>query len=200
MRCSRSETVLFPVARALLTFVIVGAVLWSAVPATGASASRLCSMACCAGKPPHEAGSCYHGSCHAHLSVRSKPRSRSIKICGLSTTLPRLHDSIVAFGIEAPAKNSGRGYANTTGKDGNDSARPQATARVFTRPCATDCGAGTSVSSNLGRSRNHAAGGDPVEPALPLLAGIATFISSANQTLAILICHGGPRAPPASHS
>ena len=206
MRCSRSHICLFPAARALLTLIVIGAVLWTIVPATTFSAGRLCAMACCAGKAPHEAGSCHHGSCHARLAIRPGGRSKSIKICGLSTGAPRLLDAVVRLVIMAPVKDAIRGQIDKTGLDGNshsnhtNSSGPQAAARVFTRPCTNGCGAGSSASSNLGRSRNPAAPGHPIEPTQPALTKIAQSNHSTSQTIATLSCQGGPRAPPASLS
>ncbi|PYS23280.1 MAG: hypothetical protein DMF72_09985 [Acidobacteria bacterium] len=55
------------------------------------SAGNICTLACCAGRATHAAGSCMNGTCHTFLTGRSKtptihvplPVHESEKLCGL---------------------------------------------------------------------------------------------------------------------
>lgn len=52
------------IALVMLLTLVAGSIVWPA-----AASGPLCSMACCAGKAPHAAGSCTHGSCETDVAT-----------------------------------------------------------------------------------------------------------------------------------
>ena len=48
----------------LLLMLVAGSIVWPA-----SASGPLCAMACCAGKAPHAAGSCMHGSCETGVTA-----------------------------------------------------------------------------------------------------------------------------------
>src|SRR5690349_10464722 len=52
------------VVRTVLAVSLLLAFLASSFPLTTIASGPMCTLACCAGRPPHAAGSCMNGSCH----------------------------------------------------------------------------------------------------------------------------------------
>jgi len=112
------------IARVVLTVLLVAAFLSSIAPIASVSAGNLCTLACCAGRAPHAAGSCMEGTCeiaihrkqtvHRHVSQRSEELCGAKSIAKTRTTKPR-----------------------SASKDSAQSAKAEAA--TLNRPCLPDC-------------------------------------------------------------
>lgn len=77
-------------ARVALTLTLLSGFLMNVVPLAAVSAGSTCTLACCAGRAPHAAGSCIDGSCHAAIRHHQKKArhhyspNQTEKLCGLS--------------------------------------------------------------------------------------------------------------------
>lgn len=70
--------------RIVVAVVLVLALLSGIAPFKSASAGNFCTMACCAGVPPHAAGSCrMEMSAPGKLTPESTPEALSDELCGL---------------------------------------------------------------------------------------------------------------------
>lgn len=175
-------------AATLLLMLVAGSIVWPA-----AASGPLCTLACCASRAPHAAGSCMHGSCEAGVSANnatsktlhqshhhheqqqaqeSRPFDPSQPFAEATASIggSEMDDvpTIEAAPYEASA-NVG-GPADTTGvaRNSNQSAM---SATVLAKPCQPDCGACASGFAASKRSRdpatlagsNHAQAGSSVK-------------------------------------
>jgi hypothetical protein len=157
---------------ALLLTLVAGSIAWPA-----AASGPLCTLSCCAGKAPHAAGSCMHGSCVSNVSAR-KPASNSsqhdhhhheqqpAEESNSSGAFPGIMASvggsdmgevptIEATPYELPANEDA--LTDTGGPSSNKSNGPVISATVISKPCQYDCGACAAGFAAPKRSRNAAA-------------------------------------------
>ena len=173
------------VAKSALASIALLALLAAFLPLETLASGQMCTLACCAGRAPHAAGSCMDGSCDAALK-RSKhnhgAKRRPVeKLCGLS--IPRGLSRHIAM-VPRPEN-----AANTQSKQAKFSSS------TITKPCAADCGSCVSgfVSPNY---RNHAVvtrgprqrTGQALSPANATLPSPLTLDASVRQS--------APRGPP----
>jgi hypothetical protein len=123
-------------------------------------------MACCAGKPPHEAGSCAVAiACHVNLKAGShRPKLESITIDGTSDgSTPHHHGMMHVPDVPLDEAAS---YVHLQGKAHHPShheaprnaqgRKAVVAATVLSSGCRQDCGAGVFSSSGEGRQRDPA--------------------------------------------
>ena len=79
------------VSRVILGAMLLVAILSANIPSSVIASGPMCTLACCAGRAPHAAGSCMNGSCHAFLAGHNqKPHIHQTRVrvaeqvCGLS--------------------------------------------------------------------------------------------------------------------
>lgn len=103
------------IARALLGAMLFFSVLASSFPLATLASGPMCTLACCAGRAPHAAGSCMNGSCHAFLTGHTKkihihheaPTEQAEQLCGLSrlrvnaSRIPLIETVTIDFGSGA---------------------------------------------------------------------------------------------------
>jgi hypothetical protein len=208
---------LYGVARIIIAAALAVALVSGAAPLGSASAGHLCAMACCAGQPPHEAGSCTHGSCQVSFSVPEPPPppEEQEELCGAPQ--PRSEQHHAARTTHAPhappanvedvspaAHHRHHAQADSAAREhshGGDSRQPPFfNASVLDRPCPPDCGAATSVYSSQSRPRDSAAVSHADRarpPSGPRLR--QTSYHSAGE-LDALCRRSRPRGPPPSFS
>ena len=172
-------------ARVTLAAVMLAALLPSIAPLETFATGPMCTLACCAGRAPHAAGSCMDGSCLAAIGKRAKHNhhfQREVKeqLCGSSLQvrrrLSRDNRSLV--------------------RPANRESRPaEASSTIITKPCLPDCG---SCASGFAASdfRNHAA----TARRQGLRAGSATEVANTRVALvltpAAILRQHSPRGPP----
>ena len=179
-------------ARSVFALLLLVACLSSATPLiTSASASgSLCELACCAGRAPHAAGSCAHGSCHAAITKRSKASHRDRRIASRPE-----HLCGVARGIEI--KSSARiRPAQTISR--TNSVQTSLSVVSLARPCQPECGGCSSSFTNSNQQRNAATFAHPARPRPPPDVRLADLAYRKSQILDALSRQCGPRGPPLS--
>jgi hypothetical protein len=134
----------------ILGAFVLAAVLWSSFPSSTLASGPMCTLACCAGRAPHAAGSCMNGSCHAFLNrSQSLIRHKTVphvseKLCGLPRLAARLSPS---------TKTVASGFSQTS----SSTKRASVASSALSKPCAPDCGAGTVSSNSQRRPRETSA-------------------------------------------
>jgi hypothetical protein len=158
--------------RMVVAVVLVLALLSGIAPFKSASAGNLCTMACCAGLPPHAAGSCHmEMSAPGKLTPEPTPEAESDELCGL----PKAEDGAteVITGASAGVMgmttggesslnlddvtvdasdhcqvNSQTDDTGTSGDGNSDRSDYSASiaAHSLARPCPPECGSGSTVS------------------------------------------------------
>jgi hypothetical protein len=153
------------------------------------AAGSMCTLECCAGRPPHAAGSCMDGSCNAVLSIRHKTlkghrvtQNQSDQFCGLSRTV--VTRNVARTGVSRaprPARSD------------------PASASAFVKPCQPDCGGCASGFASSNQQRNA---GTPAQAAgpRPPTDSLFDFGSHRAQILNALCRQCAPRGPPVSFS
>lgn len=119
---------------------------------TATASNDLCTLACCAGRAPHAAGSCMQGSCapnHAHHDQTSTVHDDD-------TVLP------AAFaGVTAGAHGTDMNEVPTVDASVDNSSvkleHSNTSAATLSKPCLPDCGACNSTFNSSKRPRNVAA-------------------------------------------
>jgi len=173
MRVRRTGGVLF-------ALLLAAGFFSSLVSIAAVSAGNICTLACCAGRAPHAAGSCMNGTCHAAIRLRKRtnrfPTEPTEKLCGLKTFKAR---TIVP---------------SQTGRRESQPSFLQVS--MLVRPCQPDCGAATLPSASQRRSRETAelsfANRARPPSALPSLTTQNTFA----ELCLLLRSQASPRAPP----
>jgi len=197
MRTSTARFSSIQTAKPILAASLVCALLSISVPIASGSAGSMCRLACCAGRAPHSAGSCAHGSCSSPvLSGKGvhvhRKAGESDTLCGLS----RRADLIVRRTHTGPilGTNSASASGNANNTSRNESHRAQVSAALATKSCAPDCSGCASGFTN--RQRNSAAvtHAERVRPLSDL--GFADLCQHLAQTRDGSFRCGTPRGPP----
>lgn len=176
MRVRRRGEVLF----ALLLMV---GFISTVAPIASVSAGSACTLACCAGRAPHAAGSCMDGTCHAAIRLRNKSSKLHAhpvaeKLCGSHVIRPRAFATTVV---------------DRRGKDEN----PQAASfhfSSFRHPCAPDCAGCAVFSTSNSQSKVAALALADQLPAGPHKFFYASFDRA--DTLDVACRQHSPRGPP----
>jgi hypothetical protein len=189
------------VARTILAPLLLLTLLSASLPLTTIASGPMCTLACCAGRAPHAAGSCMNGSCHAfpkgHLraSHRQLPVHESERLCGFprSTTRNSVESLRVSTALTLAASS-----------ERSHSRRAQEAASVSTstlvKPCQPDCGAGAFSSSSQSRRRDSGAVSYADKPRPPSTARLEHSSFSRAQALDASCRRSRPRGPPISAS
>jgi hypothetical protein len=158
-------------ARTTLAITILLTLVAGSIVLPAAASGPLCALACCAGRAPHEAGSCMHGSCQAGgttLNAASKSKRHSHHHEEQQAQESDASASRLAFaGIAASVGGSDMENVPTidAADDGgrqpsdvaeNTTIRSEVSATVLSKPCQPDCGACASSFAAPKRSRNAA--------------------------------------------
>ena len=203
-------------ARALLAVTLLLTLVAGSIALPAAASSPLCSMICCDGRAPHEAGSCMEGSCHSgattgkpagsnsHQSHHHEPQAAQESEPGTPQALSGLAASVGASGMdqvptveaapyEAGANQSGQ---TDTSNTQNGTHRPAISPAVLSKPCQVDCGACTSGTTAPKRSRNAATLSGCNQPPPPPSDKLASGRHSLVPARSAFSRHRVPRGPP----
>lgn len=182
------------VARVILGASLVLSILSVNISTAFVASGPMCTLACCAGRAPHAAGSCMNGSCHAFLNGLAKvshihrqlPVQQSEQLCGLPRTIVRTTVRLLrrssTLTVGQSSKQSGELASLSTG--------------MLDKPCQPECGAGTLSSSSQSRPRDTGAISYADKPRPP--SGSRFECSSFNRanSLDTLCRRSRPRGPP----
>jgi hypothetical protein len=197
-------------ARIVAAVMLVLALVSGIAPFGASSSASLCAMACCAGKPPHEAGACAGVSCHAHLSTRREeppPKPKPKTHCEMSgggapdhQEMARIPDALTIDSTVATEHLDGEDHLATAQSDASQNAPRQAsiivTAAAISNPCRPDCGAGVFNSSVQGRQRSSAVISYAGQPRPPCGEHLFLTNGSPARALSALCRKCVPRGPP----
>lgn len=203
-------------ARLMCAGMLLLAFVSTSVPliTSAAPSSTACARSCCAGKAPHAAGSCEHGSCHAALPARRKSSNHRQRVsqpieqlCGV----PRgLETKSLAKGYSSSGISREKNGALPNGR-ASDTNKPSDTKRLtdtnqlklspasVTMPCQPECG-GFLAGFSSSRQQNTATigHGPRLRPAAQVLLARRDDLSP--KSLDALSEHRAPRGPPLSLS
>ncbi len=186
----------FRLARVILGAALLLSILLINIPFAVFAEGPTCNLACCAGRPPHAAGSCMDGSCHASLGKRAKTRHAHVEahlqgeqLCGLSQIKfnPARLLATRAITIEASTDASRHDPPSTD--------RASISTSVLTKPCQSDCSSCAMGFTSSNRHRNSAALTHAERPRPPSEAGLqvkSDFILDLNARSR----RDAPRGPP----
>ena len=188
---------LLRVGRPLLAAMALCAVLATALPFTTLARGTMCTLACCAGRAPHAAGSCMNGSCHASLGGHANRHSHfeapiePEQLCGLRR--------IKLYAARLPVTNTVTIDATSDlAREGHEIAtdRESISTTALTKPCEAGCGSCGSSFTNSNRQRNAAAGAyaDRARPSSVVKFGKPNYLSTRKLNAHLRL--GAPRGPP----
>ena len=201
------------VARILIAATLTIALVSGSAPFGLTSSGHLCMMSCCAGKAPHEAGSCMHGSCHVDFlaaKTASHPTEQE-EHCG--ATKPRMaqHGEMHMPDAPAPAVQDlsaavhrhhqpPDSLAQEQSPQNSSQPAPTIAVSMLTKPCPPDCGAGICSNSSQSRSRGSAALSHAGRPRPPSSLCLRQASYNPAKELDMLCRRSRPRGPPLSFS
>jgi hypothetical protein len=175
------------VSRRALAVALLAGLLASIFPLETLATGQMCSLACCAGRAPHAAGSCMDGSCHAALRKRSARTRHAIsgvveRLCGSSslTRYASLH------GINATPQKASQ----------KESQHSQLASSAINKPCQPDCGGCASGFASLNRNHTVSARGERQRSTSD--KEFANSYIPPPRTLAGARRQSAPRGPPVS--
>jgi hypothetical protein len=191
------------VARTILAALLLLTLLSASLPLTTLASGPTCTLACCAGRAPHAAGSCMNGSCHAVLTGRAKkskihlqlPVHESEQLCGLPRSTTR-NSAVSLRGSGAPTLSASS--QRSRGSGAKDAA--SVSTSTLGRPCQPDCGAGAFSSSTQSRPRDSCATSHADKPRPPSTSRLEHSSFSRAKVLDALCRRSRPRGPPISSS
>lgn len=199
--------------RIVVAVVLVLALLSGIAPFKSASAGNLCTMTCCAGLPPHSAGSCHmEMPAPGKLSQETTPEPESDKLCGLREPETGAPADVAAgaIGINDNAESSLNLDAVTvdasdhcqvnsqTEEDAQPAADSNQAANIaahsFARPCPPECGSGA-TGSGVRRPPDAAT---LVQNARPRSTFVRKYPRHSHDSLFVSVCgeQVRPRGPP----
>jgi hypothetical protein len=188
---------LLSIPRFFVALIVSGSLLLTVAPLSGSSSSHLCTMSCCAGKPPHEAGSCMHDSCETRLPTLP-PATKVEILCGVQPTadLPGTTRSYIPRArVTARAKSA---VSNRKGQFASTPVRnvESISSGAFSKPCPPECGAAVVSSANQNRPRDSVVLSHDEIPRPPSRVRL-TFEYGLTSTLTVPWIQRPSRGPPA---
>lgn len=185
-RCAR---VVKFVARAFIVLAVLLTLVGSNLVFTATATGELCTLACCAGRAPHAAGSCMQGSCaqstrgsahHGHDQAdETSSEANPAFVAGAHGS-----DMDDVPTVEASAPVAG------------NTASPNFSAAALSAPCSPDCGACTSAFELTKRPRNSSADSGSQRQHQPEFVVLSKSRSSIVSSRAGFVQLHSPRGPP----
>jgi hypothetical protein len=161
----------------------------------------MCTLACCAGRAPHAAGSCMNGSCHAVLSHKQKlhiHRETRIEpveqLCGLSRVTRNLSRLLFIRTVTTESSPADTQYSREPSKTASD--HTNISTAELPKPSQPDCGAGTVSSTNQRRPRESATHSFADRARPPSKPGLLTAANTFIYVREVIRWQANPRAPP----
>ena len=210
MRLRLYKALKLAVPRAVLATLLVLGLLSSLTPFSASSSSPLhpCTMACCAGKPPHEAASCSIAiACHVNTKKRPSLEPEAPNETG-EPSASHHHEMMQMADVPTVDVTSSMHLQDTNHHPARPAAPQDARGResgvasgsALSSGCREDCGAVSFISSGEGRQRDPASLSYAGQPRPPSKASLSLSGRSLLRPLAVLRGKLIPRAPPAFFS
>jgi hypothetical protein len=199
----------------LFLMLVAGNIAWPA-----AASGPLCTLACCADRAPHAAGSCMHDSCETGVSTNKQASDNAQHSHHHHEQQQQTADSdydapqgfagaMVSAGgsdieqvptidaVPYPAPTDNRGNAGASETEQN---RTAVSATALAKPCQSDCGVCASGLAAPKRSRNSAAlaGANNFQPLSTVRLAVGPH--SPARMRSAFIRQYVPRGPPTSFS
>jgi hypothetical protein len=188
--------------RLCLAALLLVSVLSSAIPLGSASGHHLCTMACCVGKSPHEAGSCMINACETKPLPQKETTKPDDPICDAHAAVPR-HAGMQLDGMEEDKVSSQPrvsvnefDFATDDRSTANPTNTPSIESATFSKPCPLDCGSATFSSANQSKRRDSAALSFAERPRPPSVNALPGTPFLRRIKLEVLCRQLQPRAPP----
>lgn len=188
------------VARIFIVMALALVLLAGLIPPGALSAARICKMACCAGKPLHEAGACKavlpsagpneatpetdadEHAAHDGMQMASAPAERVVE-----TITPTGHSQTAQpSSTQHPAPRRARAE------------QASLTAQAFTTPCSAECAVAALALRQVRRPRESAALSIAITPRPPTVIARTDAINILRPSSAERRRQSRPRAPPVS--
>jgi hypothetical protein len=193
------------VAKVIFGALLLLAILRGNIPSLAVATGPMCTLACCAGRAPHAAGSCMNGLCHAGLMAHRRathihhelPTQQAEQFCGLPR--PTARASVLSLPVAATVgSSSGVDSEHSRGCRASRKAADRAiiSASALAKPCQPECGAGTFGSTNQRRPRQTAALSFANRAQRPSSVRLVAAANTHARARDILRWQANPRAPP----
>ena len=187
------------IVRVMLAACLALALLAGVIPFnTFSSAQQTCTMSCCAGKPPHMAGSCSaaftdadHAETDGETTIKHHSHDGAMQMDGAATEI-----------IEATSHCGTKENPSEKKASSRRSSQPQATsiiAHALTSPCSSECAAAAvSNFSQVRRPRPDSAALKPVNhrPRPPTRVSFVEQTARLQTSSAVFCRQSRPRPPP----
>jgi hypothetical protein len=196
------------IARISLVLMLALVLVAGLIPSGALSASQSCKMACCAGKPPHEAGACHAFLTNAVQTETTQPtdadehaaRHHEMQMPGADVeraTEPTLSSDHCQATAQLASIHQASAPSTAPGSEPRQ--RPGLAARSFTTRCSEECAAAALMLVQLRRPREVAALAiAALRPRAPTLISKAHSLFNLKTSSAELRRRIRPRAPPVS--
>jgi hypothetical protein len=201
------------VARAVLAVALLLTLVAGSIALPAAARGPLCTLACCAGRVPHAAGSCMHGSCQAGVSTHNSASNNShhthhhdgaqaSEVSAGSGVFSKVQASVGASEMgevptieAAPYESSANaGEKPEAGANGSNGLALSGTR--LAKPCEADCGACASGSPASKRSRSAATLAGSIHARSPSSLKLAAGKHPLTHIDLVLSRQSVPRGPP----
>jgi uncharacterized protein involved in copper resistance len=184
------------------------------IPAGVLSAVRACNMACCAGKPPHQAGACNfvlpgvgpeepppaaadgddeHSSHHAHMEMDAENAGATTETIGTNASSDHCRKALPS----QPASTT-QSASPSTIRTSAQTEQATVSARAFDKPCSMECAAAVLNLSPGRQKREAAALSTAFRPRPPTLLSRADHLNPLFASTIERRRQSRPRAPPSS--
>lgn len=204
----QQQSVLAFLRRSFVVAMLVLSLLSALIPLSAASSSNSCTMECCAGTAPHEAGACSTG-----LLKAASPLSEDNEVlCGLHTAGYPTATRLVPWEVIASNTDAGDSdHAGSCGSHHADNSKHRTSsepakskssraatiaAPSMTTPCNSDCGACSGVYVRKPRPREQAPAAWAGHARPPSTAHFLRGFFSQTATLRGHYDQPQPRGPP----
>jgi hypothetical protein len=189
-------------ARICLAALLLVSVLSNAIPLGSASGHHLCMKDCCAGKPPHEAGSCMMNACETNPLPQKEITKPDDPICDSHAAVPK-HAGMLPAGMGEDKVNAQHqasvnefDFATDDRSTANPTNTPSIESATFSKPCPPDCGSATFSSTNQNKRHDSAALSFAERPRPPSVNALPDASFLRRIKLEVLCRQSQPRAPP----
>jgi hypothetical protein len=185
-------------ARIMAAAMLALALLAGVVPFSALSSDQqTCQMSCCAGKPPHNSGSCSTAfadepQAQAHVETLSEEHAHTNAV-QMHDASPEIVEAATECGTTAQPSTS---EPRSSSRDETKAAR-SITAHALTKPCSPECAAASaSAYGQVRRPRNAAALAPRNRPRPSTHTALAEHITKLQVSSAVTGRQSSPRAPP----
>lgn len=188
------------IARIFAVAMLALVLLAGMIPSAALSAIHSCKMACCAGKPPHEAGACdvflppaeqneITENAHEHSAHHEPMQMQDEAIVETEASSHHCQTQVHAS-AQSPQQHQSQHASNNQ--------QAGVSFGAFTKPCSAACSAVALSTSQVRRPRDAASHSIAARPRPPAFISLAGTITALSFSSAERRRQSRPRAPPIS--